>query len=65
MKKRASALFFVCRIFVYCITTGTTIGAGTGGHSGEFPQGFSGVMTSSAAQATAVLDAIIACAVTG
>jgi hypothetical protein len=47
------------------MTTGITIGSGTGGHSGESPQGFSGVITSSAGHATAVLDAIVACAVTG
>lgn len=50
---------------IYCIITGTTIGAGVGGHSGESPQGFSGVMISSAGHATAVLEAIVACAVTG
>lgn len=49
----------------YCIITGTTIGSGTAGHSGASPQGFSGVITSSAGHATAVLVAIVVCAVTG
>gem|GEM_PF-2411083 len=51
--------------YLYCIITGITIGLGTVGHSGAFPHGFSGVMTSSAGHATAVLVGIVACAVTG
>lgn len=57
-------LLFV-NILIYSIITGITILSGTVGQSGPVPHGFSGVITSSAGQATAVLEAIVACAVTG